>query len=82
MEIGTNFDIMKFKLEKMGYLGEKWYIMWKFGGKFGNLEKNWKFLHYLEKIGYLEKNWKFKNLEILRKKFGKLEDLVFWRKKI
>ena len=23
----------------MGYLWEKWYIMWKFGGKLGNMEK-------------------------------------------
>ena len=66
----------------MGYLGEKWYIMWKFGEKLGNLEKNWKFLHYLEK------NWVFgkkignlKTQKFGEKKFGKLEDLVFWRKK-
>ena len=67
----------------MGYLGEKWYIMWKFGGKFGNLEKKiGNFYIIWKKIGYLEK--KIGNLKTQKfgeKKFGKLEDLVFWRKK-
>ena len=54
----------------MGYLGGKWYIMWKFGEKLGNMEKNWKFLHCLEKIGYLQK------------KIGNLKTQKFGEKKI
>ena len=43
----------------MGYLGEKWYIMWKFGEKLGNLEKK------LEIFTLSGKNWVFgKKLEI------------------
>ena len=54
-------------------MGEKWYIMWKFGEKFGNLEKKLEiFTLSGKKLGIWKKNWKFKNLEIWRKKIWKV----------
>ena len=56
--------------------------MWKFGGKLGNLGKKLEiFTLSGKKLGIWEKIGNSKTQKFGEKKFGKLEDLVFWRKK-